>query len=98
MLNVAPPAAPRPIRPFDNSSIVEVSAWTRAAENPSLGLTTKVVPLVISTIGGATIPALVPDPTERVANVPDVGSIWWRVPFELPTISFPRTELRSREG
>src|SRR5260370_12732477 len=98
MLNAVPPAAPRPIRPFDSGSMVPVSAWRRTAEVLSLALTTKVVPLLTSTIGGATIPGLgLVAPTGSVVNAPDVVLIRYRFPFALPTISIPRNESRTGE-
>src|SRR5260370_32773400 len=87
------------MRTFDNSVLEAVSASTRTAEVPSLALTTKVVPLVTSTIGGATIPELVPAPTENgtATGVGALTFIWYRFPFALPTINIPRTESRTGE-
>src|SRR3974377_130442 len=76
-----------------------VSASTRIPpEVPSLALTTKVVPLLTSTIGGARMPGFVAPlrPTTRDFTAPVATLIWYRVPFWLPTMSRPR--FLSRTG
>ncbi len=65
---LVPPEAPAPISPVDNISKEEVSTWSRTAVVPSSAAATKVVPLVMSTIGGATSWGLVPFPIGSVAN------------------------------
>jgi hypothetical protein len=56
------------MRAFVNRVIEAVSTSSRTAEVPSLALTTKVVPLLTSTIGAAKIPWPVPAPTGNVAR------------------------------
>src|SRR2546426_3669038 len=78
-----PPWEAIPIGAVANRVMVAVSTCTRTPDVPSLALTTKLVPLVTSTIGGARMPGFVPPlaPITNDLTWPVVMLIEKNVPF-----------------